>query len=85
MNEQEVNKHAKIAMTIISGIIIFLFIIAIMGCNNHTVAHKDTYVPRDTIIVLEDSTRLVIFKDSPHDTIVVPHPYVYEGLEEEQW
>ena len=46
--QQEVNKHAKIAMVIISGIIIFLFIVALMGCNSHT-AHKDIYVPRDTL------------------------------------
>jgi hypothetical protein len=72
--QQDIDKHAKIAMAIISGIIIFLFIIAVMGCNNH-VAHKDTYVPRDTIIELEDSSRLVIFDC---DTIHVPHPYVYE-------
>ena len=37
MNKQEVDKHAKIAMIIISSIIIFLFIIAISGCSvTHT-------------------------------------------------
>ena len=47
MNEQEVNKHAKIAMAIISGIIIFLFIVALSGCYNEC-THKDIYIPRDT-------------------------------------
>jgi len=36
---QEVDKHAKIAMAIISGIIIFLFIIALSGCHNNC-THK---------------------------------------------
>jgi len=46
--QQDVDKHAKIAMAIISGIIIFLFIIAISGCHNHTHQYEDTYIPRNT-------------------------------------
>ena len=54
-NQQDVDKHAKIAMVIISGIIIFLFVIAPMGCNNSN-THEDVYVPSDTIIQETDST-----------------------------
>tara|TARA_B100001113_G_scaffold299617_1_gene258038 strand:- start:676 stop:1065 length:390 start_codon:yes stop_codon:yes gene_type:complete len=32
--QQKTDKYAKIAMAIISGIIVFLFIIAISGCSN---------------------------------------------------
>ena len=47
--QQDVDKHAKIAMLIISGIIIFLFAIALSGCYNEC-AHKDVYIPGDTAI-----------------------------------
>ena len=53
-NQQDVDKHAKIAMVIISGIIIFLFVIATMVCNNSN-THEDVYVPRATITQETDS------------------------------
>ena len=33
--QQETDKHARIAMIIISSIIIFLFVIALSGCHNN--------------------------------------------------
>ena len=40
--QQEVDKHAKIAMIIISSIIIFLFIIALSGCKENQQLETDT-------------------------------------------
>ena len=38
--QQETDKHARIAMIIISSIIIFLFVIALSGCHNNCTYEK---------------------------------------------
>tara|TARA_R110002020_G_scaffold17760_13_gene62006 strand:+ start:1265 stop:1495 length:231 start_codon:yes stop_codon:yes gene_type:complete len=49
--QQDVDKHAKIAMLIISSIIIFLFIIALSGCINKNVndSHIGEPWPEDSM------------------------------------
>jgi hypothetical protein len=50
--QQNVDKHAKIAMAIITGIIIFLFIIAITGCKHNPSIELETlpYTQQDSVM-----------------------------------
>jgi len=86
--QQEVDKHAKIAMVIISGIIIFLFIIALSGCKfNEEPQWEEGNIKHDTNIYFPDP--LPWFNpDSINnfypDSIEVEDPYPYETGDEPQ-
>ena len=42
--QQQVDKHAKVLMLVVSVFIIMLLIIALSGCNRHKDTETETYI-----------------------------------------
>ena len=72
--QQETDKHARIAMMIISGIIIFLFVIALSGCSCYNVCDYEKYESESVPPI--DSTKVVLIISEGDTTRVIdPTPW----------